>query len=210
MLSTTFLLITALAIFFYQKSGGFKDQQIWTILGWCVLVSTMAWLGVFEAEPKRFISVVIMLFGVMYFLSRKAAPVTAQTQKWVLALHSLRLAVEWVLHELYGMGKIPKIMTWEGLNFDVVMGASALMLLVYTQITGQRLSPFFWKTWNVIGLCFLAWIVGMAALSAPLPLQQLAFEQPNVAVLMFPFCLLPGMVVPLVALAHVRGLKVEV
>ncbi|MEM9987092.1 MAG: hypothetical protein AAF804_18515, partial [Bacteroidota bacterium] len=49
--------------------------------------------------------------------------------------------------------------------------------------------------------------VGIAILSAPLPFQQLAFEQPNVAVLRFPYVLLPGVVVPLVLLSHLLSLK---
>lgn len=207
MVSLAFILLTALAVLFYQQSGGFKANQIWVVLSWCVLVSVVAGLGLFEVEPTRFVGVMAGLFGLVIFLGRNAAPVSPQTQKWLLALHSLRLGVEWVLHELYGMGKIPKIMTWEGYNFDVAMGISALMLLVYTQVFGKSLSLVFWKTWNATGLCFLIWIVGMAALSAPLPLQQLAFDQPNVAILSFPFCLLPGIVVPLVGLGHWRALR---
>ena len=37
--------------------------------------------------------------------------------------------------------------------------------------------------------------------------QQLAFEQPNIAVLRFPYVLLPGIVVPLVGLSHLLHLK---
>ena len=61
--------------------------------------------------------------------------------------------------------------------------------------------------WNVLGLGFLLTIVGIAILSAPLPFQQLAFEQPNIAVLRFPYVLLPGIVVPLVGLSHLLHLK---
>ncbi|HEX8427561.1 hypothetical protein [Hymenobacter sp.] len=41
----------------------------------------------------------------------------------------------------------------------------------------------------------------------PTPLQQLAFEQPNVAVMQFPFVWLPIFVVPVVAFTHVVALR---
>jgi hypothetical protein len=128
-------------------------------------------------------------------------------QGWFLALHSLRVAVEWVLHSVYQQGLVPVGMTWDGWNFDVFFGLSALGLGLLQLVRRQPLPPRIWKIWNGIGLLFLAWIVGMAVLSAPLPVQQLAFDQPNVAVLRFPYCLLPALVVPLVFLAHWRALQ---
>jgi hypothetical protein len=42
---------------------------------------------------------------------------------------------------------------------------------------------------------------------APSPVQRLAFEQPNVALLHFSFGWLPAVLVPLVLLAHVAALR---
>jgi hypothetical protein len=50
-------------------------------------------------------------------------------------------------------------------------------------------------------------IVLTAILSAPLPIQQLAFEQPNIAVMYFPFVYLPGFIVPIVLFSHLVSLK---
>lgn len=58
-----------------------------------------------------------------------------------------------------------------------------------------------------IYLIMLTIIVSIAILSAPFPFQQLAFEQPNVAVLRFPYILLPSVIVPLVYLSHFITLK---
>ncbi|HLL95226.1 MAG TPA: hypothetical protein VK404_09645, partial [Spirosoma sp.] len=44
-----------------------------------------------------------------------------------------------------------------------------------------------------------------AALAAPTPFQQIAFEQPNIGILYFPFVWLPSVVVPLVLMAHVSA-----
>jgi hypothetical protein len=61
--------------------------------------------------------------------------------------------------------------------------------------------------WNIICLGLLLNIVINAILSAPSPFQQLAFEQPNVAVLYFPFVWLPCCVVPIVLFAHLVAIR---
>jgi hypothetical protein len=98
-------------------------------------------------------------------------------------------------------------MTWDGWNFDIAIGITAALLGLVHLVRKKPLPALAWKIWNLTGLAFLVWIVAIAILSAPLPLQQLAFDQPNVAVLSFPFCLLPALVVPLVFLAHWRALR---
>jgi hypothetical protein len=45
-------------------------------------------------------------------------------------------------------------------------------------------------------------IVTIAILSAPLPFQQMGFDQPNVGVFLFPFIWLPALIVPLVLFSH--------
>jgi hypothetical protein len=50
-------------------------------------------------------------------------------------------------------------------------------------------------------------IVINAVLSIPSPFQQFAFEQPNVAVLYFPFVWLPCCIVPIVLFAHLAAIK---
>lgn len=62
--------------------------------------------------------------------------------------------------------------------------------------------PKFLLAWNFIGIGLLANIVINAVLSVPSPFQKFAFNQPNIAVLYFPFNWLPGVVVPLVLLSH--------
>jgi hypothetical protein len=61
--------------------------------------------------------------------------------------------------------------------------------------------------WNIAGVIFLSIIACIAILSAPLPLQQFAFEQPNIALLKFPYVFLPAFIVPLVFTSHFLMLK---
>lgn len=97
-------------------------------------------------------------------------------------------------------------MTFESRNFDVLSGLSA-PLVYYYGFVKRQLPRGVLIVWNVVFLGLLLNIVFMAALSVPSPFQQLAFEQPNVAILYFPFVWLPSVVVLLVLLAHVAALR---
>jgi len=44
-------------------------------------------------------------------------------------------------------------------------------------------------------------------LSARTPFQQLAFDQPNIGVTLFPFVWLPSVVVPLVLVSHIAAIR---
>ncbi|MBK9635957.1 MAG: hypothetical protein IPO64_16130 [Bacteroidetes bacterium] len=98
-------------------------------------------------------------------------------------------------------------MTFKGWNFDILMGISAVFLLLYLLLTKRKLSRAFILIWNLLGLLLLVNIVIIGILSAPLPIQQLAFDQPNIAVLQFPFIFLPALLVPLVFLSHILTIK---
>ncbi|MDB6080057.1 MAG: putative transrane protein of unknown function, partial [Akkermansiaceae bacterium] len=44
-------------------------------------------------------------------------------------------------------------------------------------------------------------------LSAPFPFQRLALDQPNVAILSFPFIWLPTFIVPVVLFTHLASIR---
>ena len=121
-------------------------------------------------------------------------------------LHVVRIPVELVLFGLYLHHAVPRLMTFEGRNYDVLAGLTA-PLVYFLAFRQQRLSRRGLLLWNCLGLVSLLNIVGNAVLSVPTPLQQFGFDQPNVAILHFPFVWLPGVVVPLVLLAHVVAIR---
>jgi hypothetical protein len=121
-------------------------------------------------------------------------------------LHTVRIAVELVLFWLYINKTIPKLMTFEGRNFDIVSGLTA-PLIFYFGFVKKRLNTTTILIWNVICTGLLINIVLNAILSAPFPFQQFGFEQPNIAVLYFPFTWLPCCVVPLALFAHLATIR---
>jgi hypothetical protein len=95
-------------------------------------------------------------------------------------------------------------MTFEGRNFDIISGITA-PLIYYFGYHQKVLSNKLMLTWNILCIGLLLNIVINAVLSAPFAFQQFAFEQPNIAVLYFPFNWLPSLVVPLVLFAHLAN-----
>jgi hypothetical protein len=61
--------------------------------------------------------------------------------------------------------------------------------------------------WNIICLGLVLNVVIHGILSAPTAFQILAFDQPNIAVLYFPFQWLPAFVVPAVIFSHLICLR---
>lgn len=121
-------------------------------------------------------------------------------------LHTVRVLVEFVLFALAHLGTVPHLMTFEGRNFDILTGLTA-PLVAWFGFTRLKLSRGVIVVWNLAGLALLVNIAATGLLSAPTPLQRFAFDQPNVALLHPPFVWLPGVVVPLVLLAHLATLR---
>jgi hypothetical protein len=96
-------------------------------------------------------------------------------------------------------------MTFEGRNPDILSGLTA-PLIYWLAFRGGKTNRPLLIIWNLIALGFLINIVTHAFLSFPFPLQQLAFDQPNRAVLYFPFVWLPTIVVPIVLFCHLSSL----
>jgi hypothetical protein len=101
---------------------------------------------------------------------------------------------------------MPELATFEGRNFDILSGLTAPFIWYYGFIK-KKLKKGWLLAWNFICLGLLLNIVVHAVLSVPTPFQQLAFDQPAIAVLYYPFILLPAVIVPLVLFAHLVSIR---
>lgn len=206
MVPLSFLLIVIVALILFYFGAGKNRKVFLYFLVWQLIISSLALFRVFEQKSGIFIAVIIgtVLLTVVSLKSIKTAVLNSSL---LLSIHILRIPVELVLYQLYLQHKIPLSMTYKGINLDITMGISALLLLIYMLLSGKKINQTFFVTWNIIGIGFLLFIVALAILSSPLPLQQFAFDQPNIAVLAFPYCLLPAGVVPVVLMAHILLLR---
>ena len=126
--------------------------------------------------------------------------------KTLTVFHIIRVPVELVLFWLFLHKAVPKLLTFEGGNFDIFSGLTA-PFIYYFGFVKKQIKRSFVIAWNFICLLLLINVVVHAVLSTPSPLQKFAFDQPNIAILYLPFILLPGCLVPLVLLCHLAVLK---
>ncbi len=121
-------------------------------------------------------------------------------------LNIVRIPVEIILFWLFLNKAIPELMTFEGRNFDIIAGVTA-PFIAYFGLTKYKLSRQIILIWNFICLGLLLNIVVNALFSAPSPIQKFAFDQPNIAILNFPFSWLPTFIVPIVLFGHLTSIR---
>ncbi len=204
MLSLIFIIITLLSFLLFYYGTGKNKRVLLVIPLWILIVGVVSYSGYFtntSVKPPRFLAVMLASICLSMFLF-KTVNKNKLNINLLLAIHTLRLPVELVLYKLFLLKKVPILMTFKGWNFDILIGIMALFLLFYSWRTKNRLSKIFILIWNILGLVSLTTIVAIAILSSPLPLQLLAFDQPNIAVLQFPFIYLPACIVPIVFVSH--------
>jgi hypothetical protein len=181
------------------------------LAGWTALQAIIAFTGFYTGPfsfPPRFILAIAPPFLVLVFLVSSPGG-----RKWLrsldasalVLLHAVRIPVEVVLHRLYLEGSIPQVMTWEGHNFDILTGISALFLFVWMRRSVPPPRDLL-LAWNVLGLAMVLSVLIHGVLSAPSPFQLFSAKHGSFALLHAPFVWLPSLVVPLVAMAHVASL----
>ncbi len=209
-----FILVTVFTLIMLSAAIRLSTSGWGIILAWLLLLSVLAYLGFYQetdALPPRFTMVLfIPLLSVIYIFNsqREKQWVDQANIPLLVLIHVVRIPVELILYQLFEYGTIPELMTFAGRNFDILAGITA-PLIYYFGYKKWVLSRSVVIGWHIVSLLLLANIVIHAILSIPFPLQQLAFDQPNIAVLTFPFVLLPGFVVPAVLFSHLIALRHE-
>jgi len=153
--------------------------------------------GHWTPPPFAVLVLAIVALGFSIALSPLGARL-AQLPLWTLvAAQAFRLPLEIAMHALAERGIMPEQMSYSGLNFDVLTGASAIVVaaLVKAGAGGRRLVA----VWNLAGLLLLVNIVVVAILSTP-AFAVFGHEHLNVFVFYPPFVWLPAVLV-LAALA---------
>ena len=119
--------------------------------------------------------------------------------------HIIRVPVEMVLWWLATYEVAPYLLTFEGVNYDILSGVTAPFVAIFF-VGVKRKNRIAAMMWNVAALGLLINVVGHAVLSIPSPIQAISFDQPMLAVLHPPYIWLPTVVVPIVLWSHMVGL----
>jgi len=200
------------AVLFLNPGSG--RRWPWWVAGgvvlWLAVQAILGWTGFYhtDAPPPR---PMLLLFPPLVVIA--GALLIPRSREWLKGLplrplvwiHAVRVAVELVLWGAAERGVIPRAMTFEGTNFDILTGLTAPVIAVVGFQNGQ---PRRWVliAWHLTGIGLLANVVTTAVLSMPTPFQRLNFDRPCVGVFDFPFTWLPAFVVPAVLFAHLVSL----
>jgi hypothetical protein len=202
-----FIVTTILTIILFYKATKNSKTTLAILFAWIILQAILGLSGFYTITntfPPRFALLVlpaILLIICLFVTTKGRVYIDSLDTKTLTFLHIVRIPVELCLYWLFVHKSLPQLMTFEGRNFDIAAGLTA-PLIFYFGYVKKSLGKTVLLLWNFICLGLLFNIVINAVLSAPSSFQQFAFDQPNTAILYFPFIWLPGCVVPLVLLAH--------
>lgn len=181
---------------------------------WLLIQAVLTLNNIYQADTHSF-PPKIVLFGILptmltlvflFSTSKGRQFIDSLPLKNLIYLNIVRIPVEIVLYWLFLNKAIPELMTFEGRNFDIAAGITA-PIIAYFGLTKTKFSRQTILIWNFVCLGLLINIVVNALLSAPSPIQKFAFDQPNIAILNFPFSWLPTFIVPIVLLGHLTSIR---
>jgi hypothetical protein len=184
---------------------GSKRAVIGAIV-WMGVQSAIALTGFYfvtDTLPPRFALVIlppVVVIAGLFATAGGRRYLDAMDLRWCVLLHTVRVPVEITLYWLFLEKQMPRLMTFEGGNLDILIGVTAPV--VWWSFTRKRIGRTSLLVWNGIALVSVLNALVRAMLSAPFRFQRFAFDQPSVAILSFPFVLLPAFIVPAVLLCH--------
>ncbi|RED93838.1 hypothetical protein [Marinoscillum furvescens] len=184
---TTLCAIWVFVVSLLSIQGFFQDYHAWPprlMVGLAILLALLILL--------------MSLSGVRRFIAEM--PITTLTY-----IHIIRVPVEIVLWWLFINGVVSEVMTFEGVNYDILSGISAPFagLFLVGMKSKSRIAAIIW---NLLALGLLINIVVRAIMATPYFYNPVQFDVPNLAVFYFPYILLPLFVVPGVLFCHVASL----
>lgn len=206
-----FLSVVVLTVFLFYKMNKNNKKILLFLFLWGVLHSVLAvnkfYIVTETATFNPFVFILIPSFSIIFYVAfSKRGKQFYQSRNVFISpvVHVVRIPVELFLHYFALQGLLPKEMTFEGRNFDIVIGISAILILIafyFFKLPKQLL-----LLWNYIGLFFVLFILVNGILASPITYKYFHFSQPNEAILYFPFILLPAIIVPIVIYTHLTDI----
>ncbi len=197
------------------EASGQKKLLVYTIIGivcWLSILAALANSGFFqnfESFPPRVGLAILppVILTLVILSSKSFYKILYQVpQSWLVYVQSFRIVMEIFLWLGYIAGFVPLQMTFEWLNFDIIVGVTALMG-GYTFFGRGRYRRFEAIIWNIFGILLLVNIVLIAFLSVPYSFQVFFNEPANTFIANFPFIWIPGFIVPFALAMHLFSLK---
>ena len=169
------------------------------VAGWMALTWQVAASGVladFDRRPPPMFCLFLAVVGVstLVAFTRFGTRFVTGLPLWILvAGQAFRLPLELLMHQAAVEGVMPEQMSYTGLNFDIVTGATAIPV-AWWLARGHRHGRTLAVAWNALGSVLLINIVTIAMLSTPL-FGAFGPDRLNLWVAYPPYVWLPTMMV---------------
>ena len=194
-----------------QKTVGLNKvpQIILPIIVWTVYIMILSFSGILRnlELPPRFPLLLFLPFFILtslfFFKYKDNAAFRHLPLKWTTLYQSFRILVETLLLYTFYKGIIPKTATFEGYNFDILIGISAIPIGLFLVNNIQKNKSLL-LAWNIVGILmilFVGFIIG-TSFYAPFIWGS---ETPTVSLefVSFPYILIPGFLAPSGIFMHV-------
>lgn len=207
-----FVATVLLTCFFFVKAAHGNKIVALMLIIWLIAQGSVAATGFYtqtQSMPPRFIAMLlppILLIVILFATSKGRDFIDLLSPDQLTLLHVVRIPVELCLFSLYSYQLVPQLMTFEGINYDIVSGITA-PLVAYLGYHKKLFNKTVLLIWNLLCLGLLINIVYHGILSVPTPFQRFGFDQPNIGLTYFPYVFLPGLIVPVVLLAHLSSIR---
>ncbi len=198
------IVIVVLAVVMRKLLSVFPDKKwnlytgVLLLLAVPAVLAKLGWLTNQDVRPSPFImipvTIIVASFGIAF--SRFGKRLSIEVSVFLLvAIQMFRFPLELVMHQAFERGIMPKMLSFEGLNFDILTGIGALLIVSIWKLRGAVSEKIIW-VWNVYGLGCLFMIFYIAIRSSPI-LRGWGDEPENVNtwVLFFPYIWLPTFLV---------------
>ncbi len=179
---------------------------------WLIYLSVLSYTGVlgdFTMPPKLPLLVIMPLFiliTITLFNKATADFAGITSVSWLIYIQSFRIIVELIIWGAHKQGVLPQTVTFEGYNYDVFVGLTAIPLAYYAR--HGKAGPVLLLCWNIAGLLILANTVRLFITTAYFPLE-LGYEISRVDLrfVRLPFLLIAGFFMPLAVFIHALSIK---
>lgn len=153
-----------------------------------------------ERLPPALMVMMLVLVGLTRLLATSGRLDHLPVAVIVLS-QAFRLPLELFMHRAYSEGIMPKQMSFSGCNFDIVTGATAIVVGV---LALRGAAPrWLLIAWNLMGSLLLLTIVAIAIASTPIfEFFGAEAHQLNTWIADPPYVWLPGVLVPSALLGH--------
>ncbi len=183
------------------------------LVAWMAYVLTLCFSGIFTnfSLPPRipmFLVLPFLLFLIYFLTNSKFKPlIDAVPLHWPVYFQSFRLGVELLIYYAFIKDIFPRIVTFEGYNFDILAGLTAPIIgyFVSKKINGSKTILVIW---NIIGLLLLLNVVIIFNTCIYLPkLWDSSTPMIKPAYGMLPLALLAGIFMPAAVFMHLLSLS---